>query len=175
MVLDLKFSIGTLGLAFGTLCSSFYGMNLKNFIEETDFGFAAVTGSCFVASGLVCALAMTKLRKLQRVRMYNEGGNDFSNTCAVPGVGGAKYHSRSMTGKQWSSVDPLWRGLPGETRAERMRRLKFYADRGSGSGNAATAATEGDIHGDDLIFTPSPQTSPAAPTSPSSSSSSPSL
>ncbi|KAI5280466.1 magnesium ion transporter, partial [Ascosphaera aggregata] len=76
MLLDLKFSIGTLGLAFGTLCSSFYGMNLKNFIEESDLGFTGVTGFCLGASALVCWFALQKLRKVQRVRMWGEGGID---------------------------------------------------------------------------------------------------
>lgn len=42
MLLDLKFSIGTLGIGAGTFIAALYGMNLKSFIEESDFGFPIV-------------------------------------------------------------------------------------------------------------------------------------
>lgn len=70
MLLDLKFSIGTLGLATGTLFSALYGMNLKNFIEESDLGFGAVSVGCFGLTAIVCVYGLSKLRKLQRVRMW---------------------------------------------------------------------------------------------------------
>lgn len=38
MLLDLKFQIGTLGLGAGAFISALYGMNLQNFIEETNWG-----------------------------------------------------------------------------------------------------------------------------------------
>jgi magnesium transporter len=34
MLLDLKFSIGTLGIGSGAFIAALYGMNLKNFIVE---------------------------------------------------------------------------------------------------------------------------------------------
>ena len=76
MLLDLKFSIGTLGLAMGTFLAGLYGMNLENFIEETNWGFGAVTGVSMVFSVLVCMYGLVKLRKIQRVRMMgDEKGN----------------------------------------------------------------------------------------------------
>lgn len=83
MLLELKFSIGTLGLATGTLISAFYGMNLKNFIEESDLGFLGVSGACLIASGIVCAYALSKLRKVQRVRMWGEGGSGVAAAAAA--------------------------------------------------------------------------------------------
>jgi magnesium transporter len=74
MLLDLKFSIGTLGIGSGAFIAALYGMNLKNFIEESDIGFLGVTGWSVVFSGLVCAYGLTKLRKVQRVSMWGEGG-----------------------------------------------------------------------------------------------------
>lgn len=70
MLLDLKFSIGTLGLAMGTFLAGLYGMNLENFIEETNWGFGAVTGVSTIFSLLVCWYGLVKLRKVQRVKMY---------------------------------------------------------------------------------------------------------
>ena len=69
MLLDLKFSVGTLGLAMGTFLAGLYGMNLENFIEETNWGFASVTGVSAFFSLLVCWYGLVKLRKVQRVRI----------------------------------------------------------------------------------------------------------
>ncbi|KUI60160.1 Mitochondrial inner membrane magnesium transporter mrs2 [Cytospora mali] len=69
MLLDLKFSVGTLGLAMGTFLAGLYGMNLENFIEETNWGFASVTAASAFFSLLVCWYGLVKLRKVQRVRM----------------------------------------------------------------------------------------------------------
>ncbi|RMZ92593.1 hypothetical protein DV736_g163, partial [Chaetothyriales sp. CBS 134916] len=63
MLLELKFSIGTLGLAGGTLVAGLYGMNLKNFLEESDLGFGAVTIVTCVLSAFICVCGMRKLPK----------------------------------------------------------------------------------------------------------------
>ncbi|KAK3298294.1 uncharacterized protein B0H64DRAFT_71168 [Chaetomium fimeti] len=73
MLLDLKFSVGTLGLAMGTFLAGLYGMNLENFIEETNWGFGAVTGLSSIFSLIVCWYGLVKLRKVGRVKM-NGGG-----------------------------------------------------------------------------------------------------
>ena len=72
MLLEIKFSVGTLGLAGGTLIAGLYGMNLNNFIEETEWGFGGVTAICFALSGVICVYGMRKLRKVQKVRMWGE-------------------------------------------------------------------------------------------------------
>lgn len=72
MLLDLKFSIGTLGLAMGTFLAGLYGMNLENFIEETNWGMGVVTGVSVVMSLFVCWYGLTRLRKLQRVKMMHD-------------------------------------------------------------------------------------------------------
>lgn len=84
MLLELKFSIGTLGLAMGTFLAGLYGMNLENFIEETNWGFGAVTGFSFAFSLLVCWYGLVKLRKVQRVKMHGPmtGGNGAAPTTA---------------------------------------------------------------------------------------------
>ena len=72
MLLDLKFSVGTLGLAMGTFLAGLYGMNLENFIEETNWGFGSVTAFSTFFSLLVCWYGLGKLRKVQRVKMRGE-------------------------------------------------------------------------------------------------------
>jgi len=71
MLLDLKFSVGTLGLAMGTFLAGLYGMNLENFIEETNWGFGAVTGVSSIFSLIVCWYGLVKLRKVQRIKMMS--------------------------------------------------------------------------------------------------------
>lgn len=75
MLLDLKISIGTLGMGSGAFIAALYGMNLKNFIEESQLGFVGVTGWSVVFAGLVCSYGLAKLRKVQRVSMWGEGGS----------------------------------------------------------------------------------------------------
>ncbi|KAI1635995.1 hypothetical protein F4809DRAFT_641980 [Biscogniauxia mediterranea] len=72
MLLDLKFSVGTLGLAMGTFIAGLYGMNLENFIEETNWGFGVISGLSIVFSLIVCRYGLSKLKKVQRVKMQGE-------------------------------------------------------------------------------------------------------
>lgn len=74
MLLDLKFSIGTLGMGSGAFIAALYGMNLKNFIEESDLGFLGVSAWSFLFAALVCGWGLQKLRKVQRVSMWGEDG-----------------------------------------------------------------------------------------------------
>ena len=76
MLLEIKFSVGTLGLAGGTLIAGLYGMNLNNFIEETAWGFGGISFICFGLSAIIAMYGMRKLRKVQKVRMWGEGSMD---------------------------------------------------------------------------------------------------
>ena len=104
MLLDLKFSIGTLGIGSGAFVASLYGMNLKNFIEESDLGFWGVTAWSFVFAAVVCVYGLKKLRKVQRVSMWGErAGGGRSN---------------------WSDVRMLGEGRIEKDRAERVKRIR---------------------------------------------------
>ncbi|KAK3714324.1 magnesium ion transporter [Vermiconidia calcicola] len=72
MLLDLKFSIGTLGISAGMFIAALYGMNLKNFIEEDHLGFAGISGMCVGLTVLCCVVAFRRLRKVQRISMFGE-------------------------------------------------------------------------------------------------------
>lgn len=74
MLLDLKFSIGTLGIGAGTLIAGLYGMNLKNFLEESDFAFVGVSTWALVFSAVICSYGLHKLRRTQRLTMWGESG-----------------------------------------------------------------------------------------------------
>jgi magnesium transporter len=107
MLLDLKFSIGTLGIGSGAFIAALYGMNLKNFIEESDLGFLGVTGWSMVLSAVVCTYGLAKLRRVQRLSMWGEGG---------------------QRGRNWRDDDLdqalTHRELEAGRRSERQRRLK---------------------------------------------------
>ncbi|KAF2083301.1 Mg2+ transporter protein [Saccharata proteae CBS 121410] len=78
MLLDLKFSVWTVGIAAGTFVAALYGMNLKNFIEESDFGFWGVSVWCTVFTIVCSAYGLAKLRRVQRVKMWGEHGRRSS-------------------------------------------------------------------------------------------------
>lgn len=103
MLLDLKFSIGTLGIGSGAFVAALYGMNLKNFMEESDLGFLGVTAWSFIFAAMVCIYGLKKLRKVQRVSMWGEQGGKGRGP--------------------WREVTPT-PALPGESRGERLRRQK---------------------------------------------------
>lgn len=133
MLLDLKFSIGTLALAAGTLFSALYGMNLKNFIEESDFGFGGVSVICFALTGVVSVYGLAKLRKLQRVRMWGESGVGGTSLTPLTPRGAM---GSNRTNWRADSIEPVWGSLPGEARSERIRRLRENA--AAGAANAAS-------------------------------------
>jgi magnesium transporter len=115
MLLELKFSIGTLGLAGGTLIAGLYGMNLNNFIEETDWGFGSVTAVCFGLSWIIAMYGMRKLRKVQKVRMWGEGVDKSL----------ASYRSSSKIGGRGN-----WNNEALEYHAQRIGRLKGGSHQG---------------------------------------------
>lgn len=150
MLLEIKFSIGTLGLAGGTLIAGLYGMNLENFIEDSNVAFGAVTSICFFSSGLICVYGMRKLRKMQKVRMWGERISDAvsDRRSAIYGVlrGGAPGGGAANTGGRgnWRNEAMEWQAM----RAARLRAMNIAgpAPQNSfmgyeGSRNAGTAAS----------------------------------
>jgi magnesium transporter len=106
MLLDLKFSIGTLGIGSGAFVAALYGMNLKNFLEESDLGFWGVSSWCAAFAVIVCMYGLTKLRKVQRVSMWGESGR---------------------RGPNWRSIESAMKhelDIGRHERMERNRRLK---------------------------------------------------
>ena len=149
MLLEIKFSIGTLGLATGTLVAGLYGMNLKNFLEESDFAFSGVAAICFGMSGLVCLYGMKKLASVQRLRMWGEGYNTaYRPAAADPSRGGWRNEGLESGGK--SNDLSLY-----QRRAERLRlmrersgsRVLWPGMDGLGSNETAGVGSTGDGDG----------------------------
>lgn len=74
MLLELKISIGTLGMGSGAFVAALYGMNLKNHIEESDLGFLGVSAWCGIFAAIIWFYGISKLKKVQRVSMWGESG-----------------------------------------------------------------------------------------------------
>ncbi|KAK5941637.1 magnesium ion transporter [Knufia obscura] len=101
MLFEIKVSIATLGLAGGTLIAGFYGMNLENFIEETNWGFAAVTGSSAIFSAWLCVYGLKKLRKVQKVRMWGESGMESFSAASAGRSATARLEAMGGGPRNW--------------------------------------------------------------------------
>ncbi|KAI9730144.1 MAG: magnesium ion transporter [Claussenomyces sp. TS43310] len=122
MLLDLKFSIGTLSLSSAGFIAALYGMNLKNFLEETDFGFGGMSGLCAILGTIVCSYGLSRLRRVQRVSMWGESG--IGNVSK-------SHHGRGAHGGRgsWAITDDV--EARGRLEAGRRERLRTYRDEGS--------------------------------------------
>lgn len=157
MLLDLKFSVWTVGLAAGTFVAALYGMNLKNFIEESDLGFWGVSAWCAIATLLTSTLGLGRLRRVQRVSMWGEHGARRSSwrdlgPQALLSSPAAPHHPPSGSSSSPMPPNPAARVPPvgaaaaeaalavGERRAEKLRKLKdLHAQQAQGV-NAEVAA-----------------------------------
>ena len=76
MLLDLKFTILTLGLTTGTFFAALYGMNLKNFWEESDLAFVGVSVFSAVAGIIVGKYGFKRLASVQKISMWGTTAGD---------------------------------------------------------------------------------------------------
>ncbi|KAG7865564.1 hypothetical protein KL918_004445 [Ogataea parapolymorpha] len=68
MVFELKISIYTMGATVATLAPALYGMNLKNYLEESEIAFGAVVFFSMVAGA---AMVVNSFRHLKNVQKMN--------------------------------------------------------------------------------------------------------
>ncbi len=69
MLYELKIAIYTLGIAMATFLAALYGMNLKIIIEDSNFGFGAVTVFSIFAAVLLVKGSFKKLGFVQKSTM----------------------------------------------------------------------------------------------------------
>jgi magnesium transporter len=72
MLLGLRFSIGLLTMGGAIFIASAYGMNLENFIEETDYGFPLVVVMTIVPVVVISLYSLKHLNKLQKITMMGD-------------------------------------------------------------------------------------------------------
>ncbi|KAK6458861.1 mitochondrial magnesium ion transporter [Scheffersomyces xylosifermentans] len=73
MLFELKVTIYTLGFTVATLVPAFYGMNLKNYIEESYYGFGAVVVISIIQGLFITFLNFRKLHTVQHLTMMGTG------------------------------------------------------------------------------------------------------
>lgn len=69
MLLGLRFSIGLLSLGGALFMTSLYGMNLENFIEEGNFGFALISTIGVISMSYLFAFSIKRLHRLEKVQL----------------------------------------------------------------------------------------------------------
>ncbi|EIW74371.1 Mg2+ transporter protein cora-like protein [Coniophora puteana RWD-64-598 SS2] len=80
--LDLKVSIGTMGIGAGALVAGLFGMNLTSHLEETPWGFVALSAFSSAFALLVAWVGFRRLDKIRKVGLSSPrrgGGNQRAN------------------------------------------------------------------------------------------------
>lgn len=77
MLFELKITVYTLGFTVATLLPAYYGMNLKNYIEDSNWGFMAVLAFSIAQGIAITLFNFRKLRHVQKLTMM--GTNATSN------------------------------------------------------------------------------------------------
>lgn len=71
MLLNIKMGVGMFSLGGAIFVGSLYGMNLENFIEETDYGYAVATIVGLLSTVWFYWICMRSLHRLQRMSLLN--------------------------------------------------------------------------------------------------------
>lgn len=125
MLLDLRFSILTLSITAGTFVAALYGMNLKNFIEESEIGFFGISAWCTTFGLIVAAYCLSKLRRVQRVSMWGHGVGNLGTPRGGWGLGA--WGGRSMRVGDCGDGLGVSRLRPGESVGDLMMRERALA------------------------------------------------
>ncbi|KAL6935363.1 related to Mitochondrial inner membrane magnesium transporter mrs2 [Hanseniaspora guilliermondii] len=71
MLFELKVTIYTLAFTIATLIPSYYGMNLKNYIEESEYGFFGVMSVSCLMAYIITFFNFKALRSVTRMTLIN--------------------------------------------------------------------------------------------------------
>lgn len=126
MLLDLKFSILTLSITAGTFGAALYGMNLKNFMEESDYGLVGISILCTAFGALVAGYGLTRLRRVQRVSMWGHSGSKWSSRSGwgLGAWGGGRTKGLQDCGDGFGGAPRL---RPGESLGDLIQRERALA------------------------------------------------
>lgn len=79
LALDLKVSIGTMGIGMGALIAGLFGMNLTSHIEATPYAFVAMSVLSTAVAVLVSWTGLRRLAKIQKVGLSASSGHKGHN------------------------------------------------------------------------------------------------
>jgi len=60
----------TLGIGSGAAIAGLLGMNIKNFMEDWDYGFPFITSLALGTSIIICGYGLTRLKRIQKLTLY---------------------------------------------------------------------------------------------------------
>lgn len=84
MLFELKVTVYTLGFTVATLVPAFYGMNLKNYIEESSWGFGMVVVFSIIQGLAITWLNFKKLHKVQKLTMMGAASHPKASNVTTP-------------------------------------------------------------------------------------------
>lgn len=70
MLFEIRVTVATLAVAGGTLIAGLYGMNLKNFFEDSSYGFAGATTAAIVLTAAILIIFRRKLHLMQKLTLH---------------------------------------------------------------------------------------------------------
>lgn len=97
MLFELKVAIYTLGFTVATLVPAFYGMNLKNYIEESIYGFGGVVVTSVIMGVLLTMWNFKKLHRVQKLTM-------MANSPPLPMKGSWLVNPQWYNRRWWNKV-----------------------------------------------------------------------
>lgn len=75
MLFEIRVTIGTLAVAAGTGVAGLYGMNVKNYLEESAYGFGSITSAALLLTLFVLGFFRRRLRVMQKLTLHSSKSN----------------------------------------------------------------------------------------------------
>jgi len=84
LALDLKVSIGTMGIGMGALIAGLFGMNLTSHMEEHSYAFVGMTVTSSFIAFLVAWAGLRRLAKIQKIGLSASNGRKGARGLPLP-------------------------------------------------------------------------------------------
>jgi magnesium transporter len=100
LLFELRITIATLGFTVGVFFTALYGMNLKNFLEESPFGFIGVTAVLSTIALIITAFNFKTLFLTQKVTLLSNrfhGKSKSQKKALLKALKSRKYDERQRS------------------------------------------------------------------------------
>lgn len=84
LALDLKVSIGTMGIGMGALIAGLFGMNLTSHMEEHPYAFVGMSVASSFIAFLVAWSGLRRLAKIQKIGLSASNGRKSASGLPLP-------------------------------------------------------------------------------------------
>jgi hypothetical protein len=111
----------TLGIGSGAAIAGLLGMNLKNFMEDWEYGFPVITSLAFGTTMLICGYGLTRLKRIQKLTLYGRYPGVRKN-----GSGLTQYHGGGVGHMKRWKWGWMMRGYGDERGEEYPARMKWW-------------------------------------------------